>query len=393
MLGSSVSCATKILPFEDWVNTNFGGFESENIMGMKVPVEVALVPQLFDQAFARFQPIVEIGKKKFAGGNILNTATTKEELVQHADLLAPHFVAFMENFVKFLESEDTQFNAGINNEHLKKSGEGLDFRLMWKEPRKLHDMLRGSLIGHSITSLQTTIRKFLAFCSEHKKDTTIFNVYDNIFKFGDIDRANVDHIFGYVGVHVSIPFTVSVPPNLYKLSNSTIALKDGTDGEITTDLISEKSICVNNNSDDGVELTNDKKRSCEDNHNELPSNKKIADINAPDSSCVNSISISFDEITMVAEVQFHPSTIFDGTSTCIKEQFHYVYRAFNNGEMEEMKKNEPEKAVKLRAAYEISTREAKGLELASRAAKRLECVCFARLFKAGLVGLGGSETK
>jgi len=36
------------------------------------------------------------------------------------------------------------------------------------------------------------------------------NCYDNaVFKFGEIDRINENHPFGYVGVHISILFIVS----------------------------------------------------------------------------------------------------------------------------------------------------------------------------------------
>jgi hypothetical protein len=40
-----------------------------------------------------------------------------------------------------------------------------------------------------------------------------------------------------------------------------------------------------------------------------------------------------NEFTIMAEIQFHPSTFYDGTDTCLKEKQHAVYRAFNTGEV------------------------------------------------------------
>jgi hypothetical protein len=41
---------------------------------------------------------------------------------------------------------------------------------------------------------------------------------------------------------------------------------------------------------------------------------------------------SESDYTIMAEVQFHLSTIYDGTSVCLKERQHDAYRAFQTKE-------------------------------------------------------------
>ena len=92
------------------------------------------------------------------------------------------------------------------------------------------------------------------------------NFYDNIDKFGALDRADPTAAFGYVGVHVKVPITIEVPSTGTDTSEGT---SEGGDTE---------------------------------------------------------------SITLVTEVQFHPSSIYDGTPACVKEKLHPVFRSFHDGE-------------------------------------------------------------
>jgi hypothetical protein len=249
-------------PLVEWMEEHVGGAAPDKILGVSIPRTLINVPTLYDRAFKRFKPLVDIGKRKFVGGNILNTASTKEELLSHANLIAPLFVEFLDEFMSKQNNSDARLSFGENDANLIKSGDGLDMKLANKGATKIHDMIRASVICPSITTLEATVRRFAAFCDDSGKDVTIINFYDNVFKFGDIDRANENHPFGYVGIHFSLAF--SVP--------------------------------------------------------------------APRSTSMPSTDDTSPMITMVTELQFHPSAIYDGTASCLKEQLHDVYRAFHTDE-------------------------------------------------------------
>lgn len=270
--------------YDEWLESNLDGFFVEENYRMKVPRNKERVPALFDQGFSRFQPLIEIGKKKFRG-NILNTATTKEKLISHAKIITPHFLNFIDEFL------GQNPGAQSTQAHLVKCDEGLDFRLRWKEPAKLHDMLRTTIFCPTITSLRQTFDKFIAFCQEIQKDIEIVNFFDNVVKFGDTDRVSVTNPFGYVGVHVCIPFTVEI--------SSTSPPPTPSEG------CAEES--------------------------------RVAAV---------------EQITMVAEVQFHPTAVFDGSPSCPKEKCHPVYRGFGNGEITALAAKDIEAVKDIRVGFE-----------------------------------------
>lgn len=299
---------SQLSTYDDWLQENLGGYD-EDLFGMRVPRNQERVPALFDEAFARFRPLVEVGKKKFSGGNILNTATSKEDIISQAEIVGPHFLLFMDEFLRVNPS--AQASAGPENVHLIKAGEGLDFRLRWKEPAKLHDMLRTTVFSPTVSTLRQSVDHFIAFCKGRNKDVSIVNYYDNIAKFGAGDRVDLKHPFGYVGVHVSVPFTVEVqstvePPATPTTPSAVGGSADSLRGESADE----------------------------------PKNPTTPTAGPS------------TRITMVAEVQFHPRSVFDGTSTCLKEVSHPIYRAFANGEMTALAARDIECVKKIRVAYE-----------------------------------------
>jgi hypothetical protein len=159
------------LSLRDWMEENVGGASPDTVFGMLTPRDPNNVPDLYDRAFKRFKPLVNIGKRKFDGGNILNTATNKDELLTHAQLVAPVFLQFLKEFTD--NNPNTRVSSGENNAHLIKSGDGLEFRLLWKDPIKIHDMIRTTVICPSITTLEDAVRKFIVYCQESGKNSLL----------------------------------------------------------------------------------------------------------------------------------------------------------------------------------------------------------------------------
>ncbi|KAJ1432763.1 hypothetical protein B484DRAFT_23406 [Ochromonadaceae sp. CCMP2298] len=283
--------------FGEWMAENVGGETGEEILGMKVPRDPSRVPAAYDSAFLKFQSLVDVGKRKFAGGNVLNTATTKEELIAHATEIAPVLVAFLKGFTD--QHPGIYASSGQNDEHLMKSGAGLDFRLRWKGASKLHDMLRSTVVCPTITALAQTVRQFIAHCEGCGKNISIVNFYDNVAKYGALDRdpemQENKMPFGYVGVHVSIPFTLNIPHTLPNASIPTDTLPTVVPTVLPTDIpvISGTTETESSGSDSGS-----------------------------DGGC--------GEVTLVAEVQFHTSCFFDGSPHCPKQHMHPAYRAFHS---------------------------------------------------------------
>ena len=48
---------------DEWANDHIGGLAAETVFGERVPMDITKVPEAYDCAFARFQSIVNIGKK------------------------------------------------------------------------------------------------------------------------------------------------------------------------------------------------------------------------------------------------------------------------------------------------------------------------------------------
>lgn len=226
---------------QEWADANVGGLTADQVYGMHGPNDITRVDNLYDEAFARFEPLVDFGKRKFVG-QYRNSAMSKEDLINHANLAQSQFIELLSIFTASLPG--VHFSSGPENKCLIKSGDGLDFKLKYKDPTKITDMIRSTVVCHSISSLHSTVVKFIKYCCDAGiDDLTVVNFYDNVAKFGEIDRVNEKQLFGYVGIHLTIPLLVS--------------------------------------NNDGSDKNN---------------------------------------YTIMAEVQFHPSTIYDGTSTCLKER-------------------------------------------------------------------------
>ena len=202
--------------------------------------------------------------------NYGNTAENKEELLAHALLVKPRFMELLTEFTANLPG--VSFLSGPDNACMIKSEESLDFKLKYIQATKIRDMVRTTVICPTITSLHAAVVQFVDHCKDKGLDVGVVNFYDNVAKFGSIDRVDEEALFGYVGVHVTIPLTVG-------------------------------------------------------------------------------------DVTVLAEVQFHPSTIYDGTPTCLKERLHRAYMAFH---MKEAQKDK-ELAARARAmvvmhyAYAMAT--------------------------------------
>ena len=198
---------------KEWMASECGGVEHDRAMGLLVPANIAQSALAFDQAFARFKGIVDIGKCKFKQGQVLNSATSKDMLIEHSSLILPAFVDFLEKFL----DQDAMKEAGISygaggpdNTNMTKFGEGLDFRLRWIKAYEISDMVRATVTCPSIIELESTITKFKSYCETQDVDYSIVNFYQNIDRFGDTDRADETKPFGYVGLHFRFPITIDV---------------------------------------------------------------------------------------------------------------------------------------------------------------------------------------
>lgn len=226
------------LSLQEWAEANVGGLTADQVFGMNGPNDITKVGDLYDKAFARFKPLADFGKRKFRGP-FGNSALSKEDLITHANIAGPRFIELLSKFTDSLPG--VHFSSGPDNICLIKHQEGFDFKLKYRNITKITDMIRSTIICHSITSLHSTVVDFIKYCSDNGiEDFTVVNFYDNVAKFGEIDRADENSLFGYVGIHITIPLTIS-----------------NTDGS---------------------------------------------------------------DFTIMAEVQFHPSTIYNGTFACLKEQ-------------------------------------------------------------------------
>mmetsp|Transcript_853 Transcript_853/g.959 ORF Transcript_853/g.959 Transcript_853/m.959 type:complete len:392 (-) Transcript_853:149-1324(-) len=256
---------TSDLSLSEWAEIYAGGLTVDKVYGMHGPNDRSKVGEVYGKAFDRFKPLVDIGSRRFVG-HIRNSAVNKVDLVTHAHIGQHKFIEFLNQFTTNL-SEEISHSSGPNNRHLIKAGEGFDHKNKYKNVSKITDMIRSTVICHSISSLHSTVLKFIEYCSDNEiQDLNIVNFYDNIAKFGYIDQADETCLFGYVGIHITIPLEIFVP----------------------TDESSSSLDC-------GFRYNN--------------------------------------EFTIMAEIQFHPSTFYDGTDTCLKEKQHAVYRAFNTGEV------------------------------------------------------------
>lgn len=240
----------EFVSLHEWAKDNVGGLTVERVFGMHGPKDLTKVGDLYDEAFTRFKSLASVGKRNFCA-NQKNSAISKEDLIIHANIAQPRFLELLNTFTGSLLG--VHFSSGPENACLIKHGEGFNFKLKYRDVTKITDMIRSTVICHSIDSLHSTVVKFIKYCSDIGiEDVAIVNFYDNVAKFGNIDRADENSLFGYVGIHVTIPLKVS-----------------------TVD--------------------------CED-------------------------------FVILAEVQFHPSTIYDGTFSCLKEMQHDTYRAFHTKE-------------------------------------------------------------
>lgn len=238
---------------EEWAKENVGGYATEQIYGMFEPFDTINLSNLFDLGFSRFQPIVEIGKCKFSG-RFENTAKSKTELQQHANATLSSFIDLLNGFIS-KSSAEIFFLSGENNKFILKTEDALDFKLKYLNLSRVPDMLRTTIICPTIISLHDSIVSFINYCKDMQLSVRIVNFYDNVAKFGHIDKVDEDSAFGYVGVHVAV--VLSVPGS----SNDSI----------------------------------------------------------------------------MAEIQFHPFTIYDGCETSVKETCHMAYKAFHTKEAQKDK--------------------------------------------------------
>lgn len=280
--------------------------------GLNGPKEVESVPAVYDQAFARFQPLIALGKRKSVGA-FKNSATNATELIQHAALVKPEFIALLEKFTStqqlLQQCPDIRFSSGLENEHIVKFGESLDFKLRYKPAPELIDMVRSTVICPSIKTLHDTMVNILEYCRESGTDYRLFSFYDSVERFGSADRVDKDSLFGYVGLHVTLLFSVEQPP----VEGGTTGYVAVATGTTTAEMKS-----------DGADASA---------------------VSAGESSS------SSDKITLMAEIQFHPSTIYDGTRTCLKEQMHEVYKAFIRRTAQQ---KDPETVKLARAAVQMN---------------------------------------
>lgn len=282
------SDAESCLSLQEWAAENVGGLTKDQIFGMNGPNDPSNLHDLYDKAFARFKPLLDIGKMKFSQ-KFGNTAYTKEDLRIHANLAKPKFVELLSTFTDTIP--DISFSSGSNDMNLIKSEEGFKLKLEHRRVSQITDMIRSTMICPSIVSLHDTVMKFIKYCNGigFIENISVVNFYDNVSKFGEIDKADTDCIFGYIGIHVTI---------LMRISNA-------IDGK--ADISSNNSTIMGEDDVGNIEVRdNDSK------------------INFGNNSSKNGLDNDYkadkDSFTIMAEVQFHPSTIYDGTSGCLKER-------------------------------------------------------------------------
>ena len=306
---------------ETWANANVGGLlDIDDMCGVCGPVDDTNVSALYDAAFDRFQTITNIGKKKYQG-RVLNTAQDRDELIRHAVISKPAFIAFLDIFSG--QAAGIHYSSGgIDNIHMVKNEQGLDFKLRYSAPGKVSDMLRTTFVCPSITSLHDSITRFRVYCEESGLDYQMFSFYDSVARFGAEDRANEQAAtpFGYVGVHFTVAMTIPQPQTAVCMCKS-----------------------QHHGDTDGASCT------CAE-----PSSASVTNTNAPTHPHPPTTS---DPITLQVEVQFHPHTIYDGTDSCLKERLHPVYKLFTHREIQANagRCRQARKAVEMHVAYAMAS--------------------------------------
>jgi len=196
----------------EYVEQNAGGVEKELNWGVLTGKDEKQIRALYDRGFSKFDNIVKIGKRKFLNP-VENSASTKEELLDHARKGIPILSALLDDFIKENEDLDLYYSSGENNKNMiKHEGShltgGLNFKLRWKKPSQITDVIRTTIICKSIQQLENAIIKFSKYCNQLKIDYNIVNFYENIVKWGKDDRYDKNKAFGYVGVHYTIPIHI-----------------------------------------------------------------------------------------------------------------------------------------------------------------------------------------
>jgi hypothetical protein len=303
------------ISIETWAEINFGGLIAvPNMRGLCGPIDDSQVGTLYDTAFDRFTAVTKLGKKKYKG-KVLNSARDIDDLANHAEVFKPTFIAFLNTFAD--QYPGLQYSSGFDNKCLVKSGEGLEFKLRYTAPNKISDMLRTTFICESISSLHASILNFSEYCEKSGFDYDMFSFYDSVARFGAEDRIDEKSAtpFGYVGVHFHVALTLPIE----------MAMEMCESGRSTsTGVVPEAA-----------------------------SDANFSAMSPPDVVTV----LGSELLTLQVEVQFHPSTIYDGTDNCLKELLHPVYKMFTSRAMQQDSASclQVRKAVEMHYAYAMTT--------------------------------------
>lgn len=182
-------------------------------------------------------------------------------------------------------------------------------------------MLRTTVICPTVSSLHASIVKFIDYCKDSGYDFSMFSFYDSVARFGSVDRIDEVAVipFGYVGVHFHVAITLD---------------EDDDDDAPNSDLTSTNSVSSKPAS--------------------VPQTTVAADESVVEPSITEpAAAVESRKKVLQVEVQFHPSTIYDGTDTCVKET---VYRRFTTRVAQEDRSTclLARKAVEMQYAYAMS---------------------------------------
>jgi hypothetical protein len=268
-----------------WANENVGGVNDEQCYGLHIPKNIAKLYDFYDFQFERFHKLVDIGSKKYTT-KVSNSASNKEELIYHANIFEPLFESLVTEAVEGMEQ--CIISSGEENIYLQKKDDGIDFKLSFTSSNLVNDMLRTTIVCSSINSIESSVKYFCQFCDEKKLQYKLTNFYESVPKYRELDRSE-NNFTGYVGIHVNIEL---------KIPKSTIA-----------------NLVPNNNIDNILkEKDNNPQKNIESSNNN------------------NKDSFNDEFLVLMAEVQFHPVSFFNGQKNSIKLLQSKAYRSVHNDE-------------------------------------------------------------
>jgi hypothetical protein len=263
----------------------------------------------------------------------LNTAQTKEALLEDAEYFKPRFLRLIEEGI-LSQNPSVTFASGPNNRDLMKSESGFDFKLQYRKPNQVPDMLRTTILCPSITIMEEAIRKFTEYLQSQQLDYGVVNFYNNILKFGSLDREE-GGFTAYVGYHMRIYLEekeeLVAPP-------TTIVADTITTNLLTTDVAEEhlKKKARFDSAEEKQEAPHNVSTIVEEKISSSTVDPQVTAAAAPPPPSIAESAIAESVVTpphrLAVEIQFHPTSLYDGTDECIKSLTHSAYRAWHTRE-------------------------------------------------------------